>query len=192
MDGNDTGLSLGEWALLVLFLVVGLGYALWSAILGMAQGQDQLSAFTVPGEVLFEIERPGSYLIYNKIQRSADSQEFIRPPGYRDLRVDIQHVESGERLPLEDAREEASFVIRRSLAESLYRFRASQPGQYRALAQYDDAEASGAFTFVVAQDFRQQLLGGFRRAGFVAFITFCAVGVLAYRATHRGKREARP
>ena len=192
MDGNDTGLSIGEWVILLLILTIGLGYALWSAMLGMSQGQEQVTVFTVPGEVTFELDRPGSYLIYNKVQRSADSQDEIRPPGLNQLRLNVQHVASGERLQLEDARGESNYAIRRTLAESLYRFRAGEKGAYFALAEYDDPQFVGDFEFIVAQDFRQQLISGLSRAGVVMVLTFGAVGILAYRAIGRGRRENTP
>jgi len=185
MSSNTTGLSVGEWVAFFAVLVVGVGLSLWLVLSGMMVGQDDATRFEVPGEAAFNLTRAGNYVVYHEMERTADRLDLLRPPGIETLRVHLQHVDTGERIPLEDALGDASYVLRQNFGESLYRFRAQQAGDYLLLAESEDPEAGGVYTLVVSQDYRARFLAGFAGGAAVFLLTALFVAAIAYRAYRR-------
>lgn len=129
-------LNAGDWSLLTSLTFGASLLYLFLAIYGAMGGKDRFIRFDAPGVVEFELEWPGTYVVYHEFPRTPDSKGEMKSGNPQDLEARLQSVDSSAMIPLELPSKPYTFNIQRSRANGAFEFYADAAGAYRFSSEF--------------------------------------------------------
>jgi hypothetical protein len=189
MNDSKMYLTAGDWSLLTsLTFGVSLVY-LFVAIYGAMGGNDRFIRFDAPGVVEFDLEWPGTYVVYHEYPRTADSLGVMKAGRPEDLVARLQQQNSGAVIPLSAPSREYTFNIQRSRADGVFEFEVDAAGGYRFSSEFAEGKDEVPMRLVIIPSPAGRALRVFGVATVALCFAVLAILGLAYFLNSRRRRQ---
>lgn len=183
-------LSTGDWALLSSLTFGASLLYLFMAIYGAMGGKDRFIRFDAPGAVEFELDWPGTYIVYHEFPRTADSKGIMKAGNPADLVARLQALGGGDLVELKPPARDYSFNIQRSKAEGAFEFHVDSAGAYRFISEFAQGKENIPMRLVIIPTPAGRAMRVFALASGLLLVAVLLIVALAYGLNSRRRKQA--
>jgi hypothetical protein len=186
------GPSAWYYSLAVPFLLLGIGFFIYTLLHGILRITDSLTQVVVPGETTLALKHGARYTVFYEQQSVINGRIYSTNEPLSGLKCDVTSVSHGEAIPLRQPSMSTTYDVGGRSGKSVLEFSIAQDGQYRLVCGYATgsrgpevvlAVGSGVGEDIMSTVFRS--FGAIFGGGILAAIIFLIVFFLRERSKKR-------
>lgn len=171
------------WLLIWSIIFCAIGAFVWLVFAGaMGNAEQRYYRLEAPGSMELPHLVAGRYTIFHEFDKSADSKEDLRPPGFERLAFTITPTTGGAALSVVPSDRANSFVIRRNVCEPVHQFEVTEPGGYRFNADYNSGQTGGTYRVVIGRPYYTDAVRNFTIGALILIAAGILVSWLLYKS----------
>ena len=174
---------LAMWLLILAVIFGAIGTFVWLVFAGaMGNTEQRYFRLQVPGSMELPGLAAGRYTIYHEFDKSADGTQDLRPPGFERIRFSVTPIAGGPGPAVVEAQRKSTFVIRRTVCESMLQFEVEQQDNYRINGDFDSGQVGGTYRVAVGRPYHMEAIRNFVIGTVILIAAGLLVSYLLYRS----------